>query len=472
MENKYQLIVIGAGPGGYVAAVRAAQLGFKTAVIDAREAGGTCLNRGCIPTKSFLHTAELFHEAEANFETLGLHAENVSYDMGKILQRKNDVVSRLRGGVEHLFKVNGIDYLQGIGTIMSNDSVLFTPHEGEKTLLYTDKILIATGSVPSNPPVEGMDLPNVITSDELLNMDHLYDHLIVAGAGVIGMEFAFFYNSMGKNVTIMASRDRILPKVDKEVTQNLEAVLKQRKVKIVKKARLKKITKAEDGQLECWYLDGEEYKSVKGDGVLLAAGRAPNTKDLFGPGVSVETDEKGAVKVDENFVTSMENVYAIGDVIPGTQLAHVASAEGISAVEHMAGLERSTDLSAVPDCIYTLPEIACVGMTEEAAKEAGLNVRVGKSIMQTNGKSLVAMQTRGFIKVVYDEDNDRLVGAQLMCARATDIINELSDAIVNKLSKKQLLAVIRPHPTFGEAINEAIADLDFMAIHGGKKKTK
>lgn len=470
METNYQLIVIGAGPGGYVAAIRAAQLGLKTAVIENRQVGGTCLNRGCIPTKSMLHAAELYHEAVQNFDTLGLHAENVSFDAQKIQDRKEEVVGKLRGGIEQLFKSDGVTHLRGTGTIVDCHTVEFTALEGESATLTAEHILIATGSVPSNPPVEGMELPGVITSDELLDMTRMVDHLIVAGAGVIGMEFASLYNAFGKQVTIMASRDRILPKVDKELAQNLTMVLKKRGVKFVHKARLKKITQTPEGQLECWYLDGETYKSVVGDSVLLAAGRRANTQGLFGPDFNVAQDEKGAILVDENFRTSAEGVYAIGDVIPGMQLAHVASAQGICAVEAMLGRPRSINLDVVPDCIYTSPEIASVGLTEEAAKERGINVKTGKASMLANGKSMLSLQDRGFIKVVYDVDHDCLVGAQLMCARATDMVNELGTAIVNKLSRHQLAAVIRPHPTFGEAVTEAIEDLDGMAIHIAKKK--
>ena len=436
MDQQYQLVVIGAGPGGYVAAIRAAQLGLKTAVIENRDVGGTCLNRGCIPTKSMLHAAELYHEAVHNFETLGLHADHVTLDPAKIQARKEEVVGKLRGGVEQLFKSNGIAHLRGTGTILDEHTVSFSPLDGsEKETLHTE-----------------------------------HDHLIVAGAGVIGMEFASLYNAYGKKVTLMASRDRILPKVDKELAQNLTMVLKKRGVEFVHKARLKKITQTPEGKLQCWYLDGEEYKSVEGDGVLLAAGRSPNTKDLFGPGFSVEQDEKGAILVDEHFRTNRENVYAIGDVIPGVQLAHVASAQGIVAVENMLGEEPSIRLDVIPDCIYTNPEIASVGLTEAQAKEQGMKVKTSKASMLANGKSMISLQDRGFIKLVYDEEGDRLVGAQLMCARATDMVGELATAIVNGLSQKQLAAVIRPHPTYVEAVTEAVEDLEGMAIHMAKKR--
>lgn len=470
MEYQYDLLVIGAGPGGYVAAIRAAQLGLKTAVAERRDVGGTCLNRGCIPTKSMMHAADLYHET-ASFDIFGLSAENVSFDMAKIQARKNDVVLKLRSGVEQLFKSGGIAHLAASAAILDPHRVRISPIDGSEPYEITVKnILVATGSNPQTPPVEGKTLPNVITSDELLSMDTMYEHLIVAGAGVIGMEFASLYNAFGKEVTIMASRDRILPKVDKEVAQNLSMIFKKRGIKIITKARLKKITQEEDGKLRCWYQNGDDFESVVGDGVLLASGRSANTEGLFGEGFSLEMADNGCIIVDKQFKTSVDNIYAIGDVIPGMQLAHVASAQGIVVVEQLAGHKPSIELSVIPDCIYTNPEIACTGLTEAEAKEQGIKVKVAKAGMAANGKSLLSQQERGFIKVVYDEENDCIVGAQLMCARATDMINEFSTAIVNKLSKAQMQAVIRPHPTFGEAVTEAVDELDGLAIHIAHKK--
>ena len=470
--ERFQLVVIGAGPGGYVAAIRAAQLGLKTAVIENRQVGGTCLNRGCIPTKSMLHAAELYHET-TQFEQLGLHAENVSYNYETICTRKDETVEKLRSGVEMLLKSHGVTHLRGLGTIKDKNTVLFNGLDGQAEELETDNILIATGSTPSNPPVEGMDLPNVFTSDELLEKTSMYNHLIVAGAGVIGIEFASMYNMLDKEVTIMASRDRILPKVDKEVAQNLTMILKKRGVKILTKARLKRITQEENGQLRCWYLNGEEQLSVVGDGVLLAAGRKAYTDKLFAPGFSLELDEKGCLVVDEQFRTAgADNIYAIGDVIPGMQLAHVASAQGIAVVEKLAGHTPTVNVHVVPDCIYTNPEIACVGLTEDEAKERGINVAVGKASMLSNGRSMIALQERGFVKVVYDKDKDCIIGAQLMCARATDQVNEFTVAITNGLSKAQMVSAIHPHPTFGESSIEAIEDIDNLAIHAAKKKAR
>ena len=268
----------------------------------------------------------------------------------------------------------------------------------------------------------------------------------------------------------MASRDRILPKVDKEIAQNLSMLMKKRKIKILTGARLKRITSEPDGKLRCWYLNGEDQLSVVGDAVLLASGRKAYTTNLFGPGFTLNSDEKGCIVVDDKFRTSVENIYAIGDVIPGVQLAHAASAQGIAAVENMLGHALSVNVNVIPDCIYTNPEIATVGLTQEQAVEMGINTAVGKVSMLSNGRSVISLEERGFIKVVYDKDNNCVVGAQLMCARATDLINEFTLAIVNKLSKEQLLLSIRPHPTYGEAVTEAIEDIDGLAVHIVKKR--
>ncbi|MEG1641997.1 MAG: dihydrolipoyl dehydrogenase [Synergistaceae bacterium] len=465
MDYNYDLFVIGAGPGGYEAAIRASQLGLKTAIAERRDVGGTCLNRGCIPTKTMMHSSDLYAET-AHFAELGLNAENITVDIAKVQQRKQDVVTKLRGGIEQLLKGNKIEHFRASAMILAPHRVKLTPVTGEEAYEVTSKyILIATGSVPSFPPVEGLDTPNVISSDELLDMDTLYDNLIIAGAGVVGMEFASLYNAWGKDVTVMELCDKILPNVDKEISQNLSMILKKRGVKIHTKTMLVKVTPEENGSVRCWYKDGEEVKSIVGDALLVASGRAPNTKGLFADDLSIEMNNKKMIIVDSEFRTSLEDVFAIGDVIPTKQLAHLASAEGLNAVEIMAGHKPAIDLSIVPDAIYTNPEIACTGLTEAEAKDKGLNISTAKASMMSNGKSIISLQDRGFIKIVYDNDNDCIVGAQLMCARATDIVNEFSTAIVNKLSKAQMQAVIRPHPTFAEAVTEAVEELDGRSIH-------
>ena len=460
--NEYQLIVIGAGPGGYEAAIRAAQLGLTTALVENRQVGGTCLNRGCIPTKALLHAAALYRGVQ-EFESVGLCAQGVSFDIQKVHHRKNQVIEQLRSGIEQLIKANKIDLYQGTGTLTGPHSVTVATGEGPVELTG-ENILVATGSKPSRPPIPGLDLPHVGTSDEFLFLeDKLYENLIIIGGGVIGVEFASLYQSFGCKVTIVEAMDRILPPMDREISQNLAMILKKRGIAIHTGAMVERLEETPEG-IACHFTQKGKEQVVTADGVLVAIGRRPNTDGLFAEGFSVEM-ERGRIVTDEAFRTSVPSIRAIGDVTAKIQLAHMASAQGLTAVELIAGKEPSICLTAVPGCVYTDPEIATVGLTEEECKEKGIAVHKGKYIMSGNGKSIIEQADRGFIKLLFDEKTDVLLGAHLMCCRATDLISELSTAIVNKLTSKELSSVIRPHPTFTEAVTEAVESAHGMAIH-------
>ena len=460
--NEYQLIVIGAGPGGYEAAIRAAQLGLTTALVENRQVGGTCLNRGCIPTKALLHAAALYRGVQ-EFESVGLCAQGVSFDIQKVHDRKNQVIEQLRSGIEQLIKANKIDLYQGTGTLTGPHSVTVATGEGPVELAG-ENILVATGSKPSRPPIPGLDLPQVGTSDEFLFLeDKLYENLIIIGGGVIGVEFASVYQSFGCKVTIVEAMDRILPPMDREISQNLAMILKKRGVAIHTGAMVERLEETPEG-IACHFTQKGKEQVVTADGVLVAIGRRPNTDGLFAEGFSVEM-ERGRIVTDEAFRTNVPSIRAIGDVTAKIQLAHMASAQGLTAVELIAGKEPSICLTAVPGCVYTDPEIATVGLTEEECKEKGIAVHKGKYIMSGNGKSIIEQADRGFIKLLFDEKTDVLLGAHLMCCRATDLISELSTAIVNKLTSKELSSVIRPHPTFTEAVTEAVESAHGMAIH-------
>ena len=467
--KEYQLIVIGAGPGGYEAAIRAAQLGLTTALIERREVGGTCLNRGCIPTKAMLHSAQLYREA-ANFELFGLHTENTSFDWAKVHQRKNDVVVKLRTGSEQLIKANKIDFFNNFASILGKNDVQLD--QGE--VIRGENILIATGSVPARPPIPGLDLPNVVTSDELLDDPHftqtdsLAKEILIIGGGVIGVEFASVFSSFGCHVTIVEAMERILPTMDREISQSLNMVLKKRGVSIHTGAMVEKLEQDENG-LVCHFTEKGKAQAVPAQQVLVAIGRRPNTQGLFAEGFEVAC-ERGRIVTDENFRTSVDSIYAIGDVTSKIQLAHMASAQGICAVHTIAGQKPPIDLRYVPGCIYTDPEIASVGITEDEAKQQGIPVKKGKFLMTGNGRSLIDEQERGFIKVLAHQETDVILGAQLMCSRATDIVAELATAIVNGLTCAQLAGVIRPHPTFCEGVTEAVEDVHAMAIHLAPKK--
>ena len=467
--KEYQLIVIGAGPGGYEAAIRAAQLGLTTALIERRDVGGTCLNRGCIPTKAMLHSAQLYREA-ANFELFGLHTENTSFDWAKVHQRKNDVVVKLRTGIEQLIKANKIDFFNNSASILGKNDVQLD--QGE--VIRGENILIATGSVPARPPIPGLDLPNVVTSDELLDDPHftqsdsLAKEILIIGGGVIGVEFASVFSSFGCHVTIVEAMERILPTMDREISQSLNMVLKKRGVSIHTGAMVEKLEQDENG-LVCHFTEKGKAQAVPAQQVLVAIGRRPNTQGLFAEGFEVAC-ERGRIVTDENFRTSVDSIYAIGDVTSKIQLAHMASAQGICAVHTIAGQKPPIDLRYVPGCIYTDPEIASVGITEDEAKQQGIPVKKGKFLMTGNGRSLIDEQERGFIKVLAHQETDVILGAQLMCSRATDIVAELATAIVNGLTCAQLASVIRPHPTFCEGVTEAVEDVHAMAIHLAPKK--
>lgn len=467
--KEYQLIVIGAGPGGYEAAIRAAQLGLTTALIERRDVGGTCLNRGCIPTKAMLHSAQLYREA-ANFELFGLHTENTSFDWAKVHQRKNDVVVKLRTGIEQLIKANKIDFFNNFASILGKNDIQLD--QGE--VIRGENILIATGSVPARPPIPGLDLPNVVTSDELLDDPHftqtdsLAKEILIIGGGVIGVEFASVFSSFGCHVTIVEAMERILPTMDREISQSLNMVLKKRGVSIHTGAMVEKLEQDENG-LVCHFTEKGKAQAVPAQQVLVAIGRRPNTQGLFAEGFEVAC-ERGRIVTDENFRTSVDSIYAIGDVTSKIQLAHMASAQGICAVHTIAGQKPPIDLRYVPGCIYTDPEIASVGITEDEAKQQGIPVKKGKFLMTGNGRSLIDEQERGFIKVLAHQETDVILGAQLMCSRATDIVAELATAIVNGLTCAQLAGVIRPHPTFCEGVTEAVEDVHAMAIHLAPKK--
>lgn len=480
--NNFDLIVIGGGPGGYVAAIKGAQLGLSTAIIEKDRLGGTCLNRGCIPTKAMLHAADLYREVLEGGQ-FGIHAENVTVNYGEILSYKQDTIDKLVSGVEQLLKANGVTILKGTGTLLADRQIKVTftePAEDGATEGYyeAENIILAGGSYPSRLPVEGMELDGVLTSDGLFALEEIPESLTVIGGGVIGMEFAEVFSALGCKVTVLEALPRILANLDKEISQNLKMILKKRGVDIHAGASLTKIEKDPSGGLTCHYTEKDKEKTVTSQYVLCAVGRKPNTAGLFeAPSEQTAHDlgismERGFIETDLYGETGASGIYAIGDIVKGIQLAHVASAQGITAAERIAGHNPNVNLSIVPSCIYTSPEIGSVGIMEEDAKEAGIPVKVGKYITSANGKSLISKEERGFIKIIAHADTGVILGAQMMCARATDMIGEMATAIANKLTAAQLLIGMRAHPTYNEAVGEALEELEGGAIHMAPKKKK
>lgn len=462
MAKTYDLVVIGAGPGGYVTAIRAAQAGLHTAIVEQREVGGTCLNRGCIPTKALLHASHLYREMSSS-AVFGLKTEAIECDTEAMYARKDAVVSRLRSGVEQLLESNQIELIRGKAEIQAEGRLTVADDRGEREL-HAQRIVIATGSAPALPSIPGIDLPGVVTSDDLLeHRKALCKKMVIIGGGVIGMEFATIFNGLGSEVSIIEAMPRILPTMDREISQSLSMVMKKRSVAIHTNAAVEEILPDEAG-LICRFNCKGEQRTVEAEMVLIAIGRRANVEGLLSPALSLHIDR--GIVVDDRFQTNVPGIYAIGDVIcGGIQLAHAASAQGSNVVSHITGHPPEVNLNAIPACIYTDPEIACVGITEAEAKAQGIAVKTGKYVMSGNGKSIIEEQERGFIKVVFDSDSQVLLGAQLLCARATDLISELSTAIVNKLTMHQLTSVIRPHPTFSEGVTEAVENAMGKAIH-------
>lgn len=475
MADIFDLVVIGAGPGGYEAAIEGVQKGMKVALVENRELGGTCLNRGCIPAKTILHTAELYHDLQSG-PSIGLTAREPVIDMEMVQKRKDEVLEQLRKGIASLMKTNRISVFYGTGTILDREHVkvaLSGEKTGEKAeeqpdgqkqdqvVLETGHILIATGSVPACPPIPGSSLPGVVTSDGLLDKTDLFEHLIIIGGGVIGMEFASVYSSLGHGVTVIEALDRILPTMDKEIAQNLKMIMKKRNVDIHTGAKVEEILRTEDGAgLICRYVEKDKPCEARADGILIATGRRAYTGGLITDESSQEvkdmTMERGRIVTDETYETSVPGIYAIGDVTGGIQLAHAATAQGRNAVAHMAGENMVIRTDIVPSCVYTNPEIGCVGISADEAKARGIEAVTKKYIMSANGKSILSQQERGFIKVVADSDSHRILGAQMMCARATDMISQFAVAIANELTLEDMAKVIFPHPTFSEGILEAV----------------
>ena len=431
---------------------------MNVALVEKSDLGGTCLNKGCIPTKALVHSIEILDELK-NVETIGITVKDISYDIKKIHKRKEDVVNTLRTGIETLLKQNKITVFKNSATILSNTKVLLKGSSDKDNIeLTTGKILIATGSVPVKPKISGIDLPGVITSDELLTMnDKVPSKLVIIGGGFISVEFASIYRALGSEVTIIEAADRILPILDVDISKNLSMLFKKRGINIYTSSKVNEI-KSENGLTVCFEQKGE-VKMESTEAVLVAVGRRANTEGLFDSKLMMDM-EKGAIKVNENFQTSISNIYAIGDVIyGGIQLAHMASAQGINAVLSMNNKKPQFNLNNVPSCIYTRPEIAHIGLTKEMAEAKGISVKVGKYVMNSNARSFISMEDRGFIKIIFDEKTRVILGAHMMCANATDMISEMSTAVSFGKTIEEMASIIRPHPTYNEAIGELFSEL-------------
>ena len=439
----FDIAIIGGGPGGYTAAEKAVKAGLQVVLFEQEDLGGTCLNRGCMPTKALLHSAETYASL-GHAQNLGIQTQDITYDFAAMHQRKDQVVSTLRQGVEKLMKANKVTVVSGQAQIQTAGVIACN---GE---IYEVKdIIIATGSQVAYPPIPGIRLPGVWNSRDILEGGgQNFDSLIIIGGGVVGVECATLYRCLGCEVTVLEAADHILPFMDKEIAQRLTMILKKQGVTVEAKASVQNI-EGTPGNMHVTYADKKgEAHTVSAQGVLAAAGRKANLEGLFGPDFSLEL-ERGAIVGDVDGRTSVPHVYVIGDAkARNIQLAHVASAQGENAVAVIAGKKPPLDMSVVPSCVYTNPEIASVGLTEEGAKAAGIAVKTGKYLTGANGKCLIEGTESGYVKLVIDSANSKLLGAQLVCPRATDMVGELTLAIQKGLTADELSAVIHPHPNY------------------------
>lgn len=463
-----RIAIIGGGPGGYVAAIRAAQLGAEVTLIENKHLGGTCLNKGCIPTKVLLHTAELVDVLENEAKELGIKVAGFEPDWGMLQKRKDKIVKKLVGGIDGLLKSNKIIKVMGNASFLSEKQIIAVRKNGgekpgEFTIVDFDYAVIATGSVPVIIPIPGVDLPGVITSDEALSLESVPESMVIIGGGVIGCEFASIYRAFGCKVTIIEMLDNIIANMDQDIVKPLQDQLIKDGVKIHTQTKVEGIEKTANG-LSVRTSSKEGVRSFDAQKVLLSIGRKPVTNNLGLDKVNVEI-VRGAIKVNKNMRTNVDNIYAIGDCNGGIMLAHVASAEGVVAVESIMKKKSNIDFRTVPYCVYTKPELAGVGMTEAQAIASGFDVMTGVFPLYASGKAMIMSDSGGLVKYIADAHTGEILGLHMAGPRATDLIVEGALAIRLEATVEELISTIHAHPTVGESLHEAAHAIHGNAIH-------
>ncbi len=458
--EKFDVTIIGSGPGGYVAAIRCAQLGMKTALIEKYPTlGGTCLNVGCIPSKALLDSSEHFHNAVHNFKEHGIDINAPKVNIKQMIERKRGVVKMTCDGINFLMKKNKITVYNGVGSFESKTVINITKADGTKEQIETGKAIIATGSKPSTLPGITIDKKRIITSTEALEMTEVPKHLIVIGGGVIGLELGSVYARLGSQVSVVEFMDRLIPGMDAGLGKELQRVLKKdlkieffmkHKVESVVSKGKEVIVTADNGK-------GEKVE-LKGDYVLMSVGRKPYTEGLNLEKAGVKLDARGRVEVDKHLKTSADNIYAIGDVVVGAMLAHKAEEEGVFVAEQLAGQKPHIDYNLIPGVVYTWPEVAAVGQTEEQLKEKGIKYKVGSFPFKASGRARASMDTDGFVKVLADETTDEILGVHMIGPRTADMIAEAVVAMEYKASAEDISRMSHAHPTFTESLKEAALD--------------
>lgn len=453
---KYDLIVIGSGPGGYIAAIRASQLGSKVAIIEKYATlGGTCLNVGCIPSKALLDSSHHYHDALHNFEAHGIHVDTPKVDFGKMVERKASVVEQTTGGIKYLMDKNKIDVYEGLGSFIDATHVKVSKNDGSEETIEGTNIIIATGSKPSSLPFINIDKERIITSTEALKLKEIPKKLLVIGGGVIGLELGSVYKRLGAEVAVIEYMDKIVPGMDADVSKELQKVLKKQGIKFFTSHGVKAVERNGDQVVvKATNKKGEEVE-FDGDYCLVSVGRKAYTEGLGLENVGVKVNERGQVEINEHLQTNVSNIFAIGDVVKGAMLAHKAEEEGVVVAEYIAGQKPHIDYNLIPGIVYTWPEVAAVGKTEQELKDAGIDYKSGKFLMRALGRSRASMDIDGFVKVLADKNTDEVLGVHIVGARAADLIMEAAVAMEYRASAEDIARICHGHPTYSEAVKEA-----------------
>jgi len=467
MQKSFDVIVIGGGPGGYVCAIRSAQLGFKTACIESRGTlGGTCLNVGCIPSKSLLNLSENYHKAQREFNSLGIEASRIKLNLSKMMSNKNKSVLTLTKGVEYLFKKNKITYLKGNGSISSQNIVTVVDEFKKKSNYQTKNIVISTGSIPASLPEIKIDENIIVSSTGALSFNKVPKELIIIGGGYIGLEMGSVWKRLGSNVTVVEFLDHIIPGMDSDISTEFLKILKKQGINFKLNSKVTAVSTVKD-QAVVDFTNNESAKRerIQTDKVLIAVGRKPNIEGLNLTKIGIKKDTQGRIQVNKKFQTKFENIYAIGDVIPGPMLAHKAEDEGIAVAEIIAGQAGHVNYDVIPAVIYTSPEVAAVGKTEEQLKKEKIKYKVGKFPFLANSRARVNNETEGFVKIIADEKSDKVLGAHMIGPHVGTMIAEVALAMEFGASSEDIARTCHAHPTYTEAIKEAALAVDNRPIH-------
>jgi dihydrolipoamide dehydrogenase len=478
MSKKFDVVVIGGGPAGYVAAIRCAQLGLKTACIDkwiGKEGngvfGGTCLNVGCIPSKALLDTSHKYEEAKHDFDLHGISTGEVSVDIATMLARKDQIVKNLTMGVASLFKANGVTGLEGVGKVLAGKKVEFTPHGGETELLEAEHIIIATGSVPVNIPPTPLTEDIIVDSTGALEFKDVPARLGVIGAGVIGLELGSVWGRLGAKVTVLEAQDKFLHVADQAVAKEAQKLFTKQGMDIRLGARVTG-SEVKDGAVAVTFQEGGEEKTETFDKLIVAVGRKPYTDGLLAGDCGVNMDERGFIHVDEACKTDAPGIWAVGDVVRGPMLAHKASEEGVMVAERIHGHKAQVNYDVIPSVIYTSPEIAWVGKTEEQVKAEGEPYNVGMFPFAANGRAMAGNQTEGFVKMIAHAETDRILGASVIGPNAGDLCQQVVVAMEFGSSAEDIGMMVFAHPTVSEALHEAALSVNNVAIHKANRRPK